>query len=128
VYNNNFPGAAATVGALEYVTNSTAGVTIGKPGPMLLDILFQTQGLDKSRAIMVGDRLDTDIEFGRAGGIDTLLVLTGVTTRKLAMAASGDQLPTYGIASLGDVGKGLQMSKTRSQPSPSSPKGDLLAA
>jgi 4-nitrophenyl phosphatase len=95
---------------------------------MLLDILFQTQGLDKSRAIMVGDRLDTDIEFGRAGGIDTLLVLTGVTTRKLAMAASGDQLPTYGIASLGDVGKGLQMSKTRYQPSPSSPKGDLLAA
>ena len=37
-------------------------------------------GLEKSRTIMVGDRLDTDIKFGVQGGIDTLMVLTGKST------------------------------------------------
>lgn len=108
-----YPGAGATIGALENVTNKTADATIGKPGPMLLDILFETQGLDKRRAIMVGDRLDTDIEFGRRGGVDTLLVLTGVTPRQIADKAAGDQVATYGLQSLGLVGSALQYFKKR---------------
>ena len=36
-------------------------------------------GLDASRTVMVGDRLDTDMAFGNAGGLRTLLVLSGVT-------------------------------------------------
>jgi 4-nitrophenyl phosphatase len=33
--------------------------------------------MDKSRTVMIGDRIDTDIEFGNVGGVETLLVLTG---------------------------------------------------
>lgn len=36
---------------------------------------------DKSRVVMIGDNLETDIAFGLNSGIDTIVVLTGVTDR-----------------------------------------------
>ena len=39
--------------------------------------LFSRYHLDPKRTCMIGDRLDTDIEFGVKGGIETLCVLTG---------------------------------------------------
>ena len=33
---------------------------------------------------MIGDRLDTDIQFGKNGGLKTILVLSGVTTQEIA--------------------------------------------
>jgi phosphoglycolate phosphatase-like HAD superfamily hydrolase len=40
---------------------------------------FCRYGLDPKKTLMIGDRLNTDIEFGLNGGIDTLCVLTGNT-------------------------------------------------
>ncbi|KAF1794791.1 Nitrophenylphosphatase-like domain [Phytophthora cactorum] len=51
----------------------------GKPSQDLLQTIIATYKLDPSRTCMVGDRLSTDIEFGNAGGLNTLLVLTGIT-------------------------------------------------
>ena len=47
------------------------------------------------RPLIVGDRLDTDIEGANRAGVDSLLVLTGVTTRDQAEAAEGAHKPTY---------------------------------
>jgi 4-nitrophenyl phosphatase len=54
---------------------------------------------------MVGDRLDTDIEFGRQGNIATLLVLTGVTHEEDALKPEEPTKPTYIISSFGEFAK-----------------------
>lgn len=46
-------------------------------------------------ACIVGDRLDTDIALGRAGGLCTVLPLTGVTTAQDLQAADADALPDF---------------------------------
>jgi HAD superfamily hydrolase (TIGR01450 family) len=65
----------------------------GKPAPPLLEETIRRVG--GSRPLMVGDRLDTDIEGGRRVRVDTLLVLTGVTGLADLAAAGPDLRPTY---------------------------------
>jgi len=57
-------------------------VDMGKPSEALLELLKHPDayGVDLSKSLMVGDTLQTDIVFGNKGGMDTLLVFTGVTT------------------------------------------------
>ncbi len=65
----------------------------GKPEP----VLFQ-QSMERTsalRPLVVGDRLDTDIEGARRAGMDSLLVLTGVTGLTELIAATEPQRPTY---------------------------------
>ena len=48
------------------------------------------------KVLMVGDRLDTDMEFGVAAGVKTMLVLSGCTTeRSAASVAPPQQRPTF---------------------------------
>ncbi len=68
-------------------------VVAGKPARPLLDETVRRVGGD--RPLMVGDRLDTDIEGAVALGIDSLLVLTGVTGLPELVAAEPHERPAY---------------------------------
>ncbi|UNS96264.1 HAD hydrolase-like protein [Streptomyces tubbatahanensis] len=65
----------------------------GKPlPPMHRESIIRTGA---RRPLVVGDRLDTDIEGARAGRVDSLLVLTGVTDAAALLAAGPVHRPTY---------------------------------
>ncbi len=54
-----------------------AQVNVGKGGAWLLPFLCSQYGLQPQEAMIVGDRLDTDIALGRQGGLRAVLPLTG---------------------------------------------------
>ena len=76
-------------------------VVAGKPARPLLDETIARVG--GRRPLMVGDRLDTDIEGGRNCGVDTLLVLTGVTGLSEVLGARPEARPTYLAPDLGGL-------------------------
>ncbi|MFJ9316160.1 HAD-IIA family hydrolase [Pimelobacter simplex] len=86
------PGHGVLVDMLSRFTGVTPEVA-GKPSRPLLDETIRRVG--GNRPLMVGDRLDTDIQGARNAGIDSLLVLTGVTGLAELVAAAPALRPTY---------------------------------
>ncbi|HEY6745716.1 MAG TPA: HAD-IIA family hydrolase [Mycobacteriales bacterium] len=86
------PGNGSLVGVVQATTGVTPTST-GKPDPAMHRESVQRSGARKP--IVVGDRLDTDIEGAGRVGCDSMLVLTGVTTAADLLAAVPDQRPTY---------------------------------
>lgn len=76
-------------------------VVAGKPARPLLDETVRRVG--GRRPLMVGDRLDTDIEGAHESGLDSLLVLTGVTGLAELVAAPVGLRPTYLAPDLGGL-------------------------
>ncbi len=83
-------------------------VVAGKPRPTLFEETLERVG--GSRPLVVGDRLDTDIEGAVNSGYDSLLVMTGVTGLDELVAAPEKLRPTYVAADLAGLG--------RAQPAP----------
>lgn len=73
----------------------------GKPKRPLLDETIRRVG--GSRPLMIGDRLDTDIEGANAAGVDSLLVMTGVTDEEDLVRAPQPLRPTYISSDLGGL-------------------------
>jgi glycerol 3-phosphatase-2 len=80
-----WPGTGALVAALEYATERTAR-SVGKPDPLIFETALDRLG--PGRALMVGDGLDSDLAGAAAAGLDGAIVLTGITTREQAEAAT----------------------------------------
>ncbi|MGP4114558.1 HAD hydrolase-like protein [Streptomyces sp. 4N509B] len=93
------PGNGAAVEVVRIATGRTREpVVAGKPAPpMHRETILRTGA---SRPLVVGDRLDTDIEGAHAGEVDSLLVLTGVTDPALLLAARPDHRPSFVAADL----------------------------
>ncbi len=85
-----WPGAGALMAAIEAATGIRAEV-VGKPNPPIFEAALARAG--GGRALVVGDRLDTDIEGAAALGWDSLLVLTGISRREDLERAA--HRPTY---------------------------------
>jgi 4-nitrophenyl phosphatase len=73
------PGAGAIVAALSAATDVDP-LVVGKPSPEMIGSCLKILGVEATRALMIGDRLDTDILAGERAGTPTLMVLTGVST------------------------------------------------
>jgi len=94
------PGNGTLVAAVREATG-THPVVAGKPEPALVEeSVLRT---DAKRPLMVGDRLDTDIEGAGRAGIPSLLVLTGVTTLDELFGAVGNERPDFVAADLGGL-------------------------
>ncbi|MGW3509263.1 HAD-IIA family hydrolase [Streptomyces sp. NPDC000994] len=91
------PGNGAAVEVVRIATGAEPQVA-GKPlPPMHRETILRTGA---ERPLVVGDRLDTDIEGAFNGGVDSLLVLTGVTDGAKLLAAPPRHRPTYVDADL----------------------------
>ncbi|WP_427869604.1 HAD-IIA family hydrolase [Leucobacter luti] len=94
------PGNGTLVSAVHTAVQRLP-VFAGKPETPIYEAAFERFGT--RNALMLGDRLDTDIKGARAAGIPSLHVLTGVDRPKQLVAASRDMQPDFIVASLAEL-------------------------
>jgi glycerol-1-phosphatase len=81
-----WPGTGAVLAAVETASGRTAEIG-GKPEPHLFEMARERIG-SAARVAMVGDRVSSDIDGGRRAGLETILVLSGATSRGEAAVAT----------------------------------------
>ena len=101
VEGGEIPDAAGMIGAVEGVTGRRVEPIVGKPSPITLAVALERLGLGPAECAIVGDRLETDIAMGRAAGLGTILVLTGVT--RAGDPAIARLRPDHVLASLDEL-------------------------
>jgi glycerol-1-phosphatase len=94
-----WPGTGATLAAVETASGAEAEIG-GKPEQHLFEAARERIA-GAERVAMVGDRIASDIEGGRRAGLETILVLSGATTREEAEGAAPP--PDHIIESIGDL-------------------------
>ncbi|MEV4642396.1 HAD-IIA family hydrolase [Actinoplanes sp. NPDC049548] len=100
------PGNGSLVSVLRTALNREPDVVVGKPAPALFETAATKSG--SQRPLVVGDRLDTDIEGAVGAGMDSLLVLTGVSGPADLLAAPPSRRPTYVAADLSGLFGGAE--------------------
>ena len=75
------PACRALIAPIELATGKSA-YFVGKPNPLMMRTGLRLLDVHSEEAVMVGDRMDTDIVAGIESGLDTVLVLSGCTQRE----------------------------------------------
>lgn len=78
-------GLVPACGAMAALIETASGVSpffVGKPNPLMMRTALNYLDVHSEDTVMVGDRMDTDILAGVESGMETILVLTGVTRRE----------------------------------------------
>jgi NagD protein len=86
--DGGLPDCGAIIAAVEACTGHPVDEVVGKPSQIMARALLERLGVAPEDAIIIGDRLETDIAMGHAAGMPTAVVLTGVTTEDAALRAS----------------------------------------
>jgi len=76
--------ATGSVAALISHATTVQPYFVGKPNPLMMRSALNAIDAHSETTAMIGDRMDTDIVAGLEAGLETVLVLTGVTTREAA--------------------------------------------
>jgi NagD protein len=74
------PACGATAALIQAATGKMP-FFVGKPNPLMMRTALNYLGVHSQDTVMIGDRMDTDIIAGVESGLETILVLSGVTGR-----------------------------------------------
>ncbi|XP_063224131.1 glycerol-3-phosphate phosphatase [Bacillus rossius redtenbacheri] len=103
------PGTGSIVAAVETCAGRQA-FKIGKPSAYICEALMKRHCVDPEKTLMIGDRCNTDILFGKRCGFATMLVLTGVTRlheveawRRSSLPEERELVPDHHVCQLGDL-------------------------
>ncbi len=94
------PACRALIAPIELATGQAA-YFLGKPNPLMMRTGKKLLDCHSEDAVIIGDRMDTDIIAGIQSTIDTILVMTGVTAKE--DLAHFPYRPTYVFDSIGDI-------------------------
>jgi NagD protein len=102
VDGGEIPDCAGMIAAVEAVTDRRVEAIVGKPSPIILEVALSVLGVPAAEAVIVGDRLETDIAMGRRLGLATILVLSGVTRADDPRIA--EARPDHVLRSIAEIG------------------------
>ncbi|VDN98291.1 unnamed protein product [Rodentolepis nana] len=83
------PGTGAMVASVRKASG-VEPIVFGKPCTTVWDFVKKKYGAEEKTSVIVGDRLDTDIQMGKAAGLGTVCVLSGVTSEELLSKVQAD--------------------------------------
>lgn len=100
IENGIAPACRALIAPIEMATGTQA-YFCGKPNPLMMRTGLRLLSCHSNEAVMVGDRMDTDIISGMESGMSTVLVLSGVSTQETLKTYA--YRPTMVLNGVGDI-------------------------
>ena len=100
IENGIAPACRALIAPIEMATGTQA-YFCGKPNPLMMRTGLNMLGCHSAEAVMVGDRMDTDVISGMESGMSTVLVLSGCSTKDTLKTYA--YIPTMVLNGVGDI-------------------------